>query len=214
MDAVAPDLSELPDVVAVDPPVTHQLEATYLDTAELHLARAGITLRRRTGGEDAGWHLKIPTVGGMHEVHVGDELRWLSHALADARDTQVMHERLADMIGSERPELVRLGTREHIDRELVAERRTAFAGAVESMESKRYFDLLDAVDDLSAAPPWKPKAGRPAKEVLPDLVRRDWKRLRKRVGHAEDAGDDDERARLLHDVRKYVPPIATPMLAR
>ncbi len=36
------------------------LDAVYYDTADLRLIRAGITLRRRTGGEDAGWHLKLP----------------------------------------------------------------------------------------------------------------------------------------------------------
>ena len=36
------------------------LDAVYYDTADLRLTGAGITLRRRTGGEDAGWHLKLP----------------------------------------------------------------------------------------------------------------------------------------------------------
>ena len=40
--------------------LTHRLEATYFDTPDLLLARAHLTLRRRTGGDDAGWHLKIP----------------------------------------------------------------------------------------------------------------------------------------------------------
>jgi CHAD domain-containing protein len=37
-----------------------RLAATYYDTADLRLARDKITLRRRTGGKDAGWHLKLP----------------------------------------------------------------------------------------------------------------------------------------------------------
>jgi inorganic triphosphatase YgiF len=37
-----------------------QLVATYFDTDDLRLAAAGLTLRRRTGGDDAGWHLKVP----------------------------------------------------------------------------------------------------------------------------------------------------------
>ncbi|GAA1847532.1 CYTH and CHAD domain-containing protein [Pseudonocardia ailaonensis] len=37
-----------------------ELDATYYDTADLRLARAGVTLRRRIGGDDAGWHLKLP----------------------------------------------------------------------------------------------------------------------------------------------------------
>ncbi len=36
------------------------LDAVYHDTTDLRLAHKGITLRRRTGGDDAGWHLKLP----------------------------------------------------------------------------------------------------------------------------------------------------------
>jgi len=35
--------------------VDHELVATYFDTTDLALAATGVTLRRRTGGEDAGW---------------------------------------------------------------------------------------------------------------------------------------------------------------
>ncbi len=36
------------------------LDAVYYDTTDLRLIRAGLALRRRTDGEDAGWHLKLP----------------------------------------------------------------------------------------------------------------------------------------------------------
>jgi CYTH domain-containing protein len=36
------------------------LHAVYYDTPGLDLAAHHITLRRRTGGTDAGWHLKLP----------------------------------------------------------------------------------------------------------------------------------------------------------
>jgi len=36
------------------------LSATYFDTDELDLIRHQITLRRRVGGDDEGWHLKLP----------------------------------------------------------------------------------------------------------------------------------------------------------
>ncbi len=45
---------------SVDERGTAALTATYHDTEDLRLAREGITLRRRTGGGDDGWHLKIP----------------------------------------------------------------------------------------------------------------------------------------------------------
>jgi CHAD domain-containing protein len=41
-------------------PDEEQLEAEYYDTEDLRLIRAGVTLRRRVGGGDEGWHLKLP----------------------------------------------------------------------------------------------------------------------------------------------------------
>ena len=58
--AVLPSLDELPQVNGTSGPDEQQLEAEYYDTDDLRLLRAGITLRRRRGGSDAGWHLKLP----------------------------------------------------------------------------------------------------------------------------------------------------------
>ena len=56
-----PDLVEAVSAVAAQSDaVEKQLNATYFDTADLRLARHRVTLRRRTGGDDAGWHLKFP----------------------------------------------------------------------------------------------------------------------------------------------------------
>lgn len=62
-----PDLTGLTEVARVADPVEQRLEAVYQDTADLALASARITLRRRTGGDDAGWHLKLPGVGDRRE---------------------------------------------------------------------------------------------------------------------------------------------------
>ena len=69
-DVRLPDLAGLPEAVQVDPRAPLMLSATYFDTEELDLIRAGITLRRRTGGEDAGWHLKLPVGTDRHEVQL------------------------------------------------------------------------------------------------------------------------------------------------
>lgn len=47
-------------VAAVSQQAEQLLDAVYYGTADLRLTAVGITLRRRTGGEDAGWHLKLP----------------------------------------------------------------------------------------------------------------------------------------------------------
>jgi CHAD domain-containing protein len=48
---------------------TALLEAVYHDTEDLRLAAAGLSVRRRTGGHDAGWHLKVPDgTGARSEI--------------------------------------------------------------------------------------------------------------------------------------------------
>lgn len=58
--ASLPDLHDLPRVASQSASREVRLDATYYDTATYDLAAAGITLRHRAGGEDAGWHLKVP----------------------------------------------------------------------------------------------------------------------------------------------------------
>jgi CHAD domain-containing protein len=56
-----PALDTIPGVAATEGPQHETLEAVYYDTADLRLVRSGLTLRRREGGSDEGWHLKVPT---------------------------------------------------------------------------------------------------------------------------------------------------------
>jgi CHAD domain-containing protein len=58
--ADVPAMEDLPGVARTIRPAPQRLEADYYDTADLRLIRSGITLRRRTGGTDYGWHLKLP----------------------------------------------------------------------------------------------------------------------------------------------------------
>ncbi|MEV7611275.1 CYTH domain-containing protein [Microbacterium sp. NPDC089320] len=53
----------IPGVDAVSPGEVRELDARYFDTADGRLSRAGVALRRRTGGPDAGWHIKGPRDG-------------------------------------------------------------------------------------------------------------------------------------------------------
>jgi CHAD domain-containing protein len=395
-DTELPSLTSLPGVHVMDPPETQALEAVYFDTTDLRLAKAGVTLRRRTGGGDAGWHLKLPegdtrqelrtalgrsvrtvpkklrmTVHGlvrdqvlqpvatisthrtlillrdhdgsvlaevcddtvraetpatdlepgslrtwrewevelaagdrrllqavgalllssgarpassrsklartlgddlrqgrvkrrrrMHRsgpagdlvhrvladqtdelrrldpfvradlpdaVHqmrkatrrirsvlatyrpvfdratmdpIRDELTWLTGVLGKARDAEILHRRLVSAIDDQDPALVRGGVRRRVDLDLRRAYRDAHADAVNELTSARYFDLIESLDAVVADPPWTAKAGKPAKVVLPDLARRDWRRLAKRVAHLDDATDPADHAVRLHQVRK------------
>ncbi|WP_405663700.1 CHAD domain-containing protein [Streptomyces sp. RK9] len=67
-----PDLRGVAGVADVIDKGVADLDAVYYDTADQRLAAASVTLRRRTGGHDAGWHLKLPVPeieGARDEVH-------------------------------------------------------------------------------------------------------------------------------------------------
>ena len=59
-DFILPDLSGLEGRTKAAGRQRYFLSATYFDTEELDLIKNRITLRRRVGGPDEGWHLKLP----------------------------------------------------------------------------------------------------------------------------------------------------------
>lgn len=80
-----PDVTGAGSVAAIqeEEPVT--LRAEYFDTADRALSRARITLRRREGGVDQGWHVKLPGSAGRTEIHVAlTESRTAPSAVRDA----------------------------------------------------------------------------------------------------------------------------------
>jgi CHAD domain-containing protein len=82
---VSPSFDGLATVARVEQGPSQQLDAVYFDTPGHDLAAHRITLRRRTGGSDAGWHLKLPagpqarteirTPLGDNDAEVPGELR-------------------------------------------------------------------------------------------------------------------------------------------
>ncbi|MGP3957398.1 CYTH and CHAD domain-containing protein [Nonomuraea sp. 3N208] len=84
-DYVIPDLSGLADVAG---PKSYQLVALYYDTPDLRLAARGVTLRRRRGGDDPGWHLKLPKAKGVRQE--------ITHPLT--RSTKIVPPELAELV--------------------------------------------------------------------------------------------------------------------
>lgn len=74
-----PIFTSIPGVDRVQSTGDQKLDAVYFDTATLALAARRITLRRRTGGKDAGWHLKLPVAA--------DERREMREPLNEDLDT-------------------------------------------------------------------------------------------------------------------------------
>jgi inorganic triphosphatase YgiF len=71
-DFVLPKLGALPELAGRRPAAPRRifLSATYYDTEDLDLLKHKVTLRRRIGGDDEGWHLKLPVrKDTRQEVH-------------------------------------------------------------------------------------------------------------------------------------------------
>lgn len=74
-DDAVPDPVKWPGVDTASQAERFELDALYYDTSDLRLVNAGVTLRRRTGGSDEGWHLKVPGDGEgrvEHGLPLGD----------------------------------------------------------------------------------------------------------------------------------------------
>ena len=151
---VSPSFDGLSAVGRVEQlPVAH-LDAVYFDTPDHDLAAHKITLRRRTGGTDAGWHLKLPAgADARTEVRlpitaaresVPDELRDIVLAIVRDRSLQpvarIETERTVSMLYT--PDDTELA-------EFCDDRVTATAG--ESLQNWREWELELVGADSAAA---------------------------------------------------------------
>ncbi|RSS58228.1 CYTH and CHAD domain-containing protein [Streptomyces sp. WAC07061] len=117
-----PDLTGTAGIAAVVDQGVTDLDAVYYDTPDQRLAADGLTLRRRTGGHDSGWHLKLPVAPGVRDevtAPLGDtvhQMRVASRRLRSALKTyrKVLDREVTDPIGEE---LRRLGTELGADRD-------------------------------------------------------------------------------------------------
>ncbi len=90
-DFVLPKLGSLPELKSSRPVDLKRfyMSATYFDTENLDLNQHKITLRRRVGGDDEGWHLKLP---------VRKDTRQELHAPLAEGDTDSVPARLAAQV--------------------------------------------------------------------------------------------------------------------
>jgi CHAD domain-containing protein len=130
------------------------------------------------------------------------ELKWLGASLAPARDAQVMHEQLRALLDEEAPELVMGPVVRRLDIHLRGMAEQGQRTAQEALGSDRYLRLLDMLDDLVGDPPVARRSGSRATTVVPRLLQRDAKRLRRAVRAIDDARDADERDVAFHEARK------------
>ncbi|OQD52167.1 metal-binding protein [Streptomyces phaeoluteigriseus] len=97
-DGGLPDLTGVTGVAAVLDKGVAELDATYYDTADARLLAASLTLRRRTGGSDAGWHLKFPVAPGVRDEIRAPLSDTLPRALAGLIRSHVRDAELAPVV--------------------------------------------------------------------------------------------------------------------
>ena len=134
--------------------------------------------------------------------HLRGELKWLGGVLAEARDAQVLGERLNALVAEEPADLVLGRVLARIDDELRAKLRAGRVAADAALNSERYFRLLDDLEAFLEEPPLVEAAGPPARKMAPELLRADLKRVRRRQRAYEGASSATQRDLDLHEVRK------------
>ena len=118
-----------------------------------------------------------PLLEDAHTRPIRGELAWLARVLGAARDVEVMHARLRDLVAGEPTELVLGPVLRRVDLVMTGRYRTAHDRVLAELDGERYVALLDRLDEIAAAPPFLPRAQETAVRVLPPLVRRAWRRL-------------------------------------
>lgn len=153
---VSPSFEGLSSVARVERSPSQRLEAVYFDTPGHDLAAHRITLRRRTGGSDAGWHLKLPA---------GPDTRTEIRAPLDDGDGCEVPESLKDVVLAivrNRPlaPVARISTDRTVDRlydgdgaavaEFSDDKVTASAGDGDEQQWREW--ELELAEDSSAGP--------------------------------------------------------------
>src|ERR1700761_3391697 len=128
-----------------------------------------------------------------------EELKWLAVTLGQARDTEVILDRLKASLAGIPPALVAGPVEARIAAHFTAELAQAGKIAVAALDGRRYRRLRDDLDGLLVRPPLTPLAERGAGEILAKPVRRAGRRLLRALVAVPEAEDRDAA---LHEARK------------
>ncbi|MES4892002.1 CYTH and CHAD domain-containing protein [Streptomyces sp. NPDC096012] len=163
-DSGLPDLTGVDGVANVIDKGVVELDATYYDTADQRLTAASLTLRRRTGGTDAGWHLKFPVAPGVR-----DEIRT---PLSDTVPTEIAALVRARVRGAELVPIVRLRSARDVRHLVDADGNLLAEASIDTVTAERLIGEGGSAQ-------WTEIEVELADGVDPDLLDRLDKRLRK-----------------------------------
>jgi CHAD domain-containing protein len=223
--AVAPpELPRAGKVLASDP--ASELVAASLRTGTRRLLLADIGVRRRE--EDAVHQMRVAcrrmrgdlkTFRSLIEPLWGESLRtelsWLAGCLGDARDLEVLRERLRGMVSDAVPPYD-MAAFERIDAVLAEREEVALGVGADALASERYQRLLDILVDAARSPVVSPAAAAPCAKALPPLVRATWDALAKRARKLTHDDHDDlwHEARIKAKQARYAAEAVTDVLGK
>ena len=127
------------------------------------------------------------------------ELKWLAATLGQARDSEVMRDRLTADLAAIPPALVTGPVEARVTAHFTAELAQAGRTALAALDGRRYLRLLDDLDALLARPPLTPLAERGAGTALAKPVRRAARRLLRALAAVPAA---ENRDAAIHEARK------------
>jgi CHAD domain-containing protein len=131
-----------------------------------------------------------------------DELKWLAGELGAARDAEVMRDRVRTAVEFQGDDAAAGSAAGTATAELERTYRDAHDRVLAELDGERYHRVLEALDGLITSPPVTEEAARPAGKVVPKLVARSYRKVRRIVEEADAQPDGAEREELLHDARK------------
>lgn len=154
-----------------------------------------------------------PLLDGAWADELRAELSWLADALGVARDAEVLRDRLHRTAALDPLTPLDPAAVARIDAGLAARHDDALWALDEALGSPRYLALLERLIAAAATPPTTAEAEGDAREVLPALVRRPWRRLRK-AARLDPQGPDEvwHAARIRGKRARYAADAVAPVL--
>jgi CHAD domain-containing protein len=153
-------------------------------------------------------------------AHLAGELQWLGRALGAARDGEVLAGHLRDSLRPTPPELLIGPVQARVQGHYAPRRAAARTDLLEVLDSPRYAALLAELDRVATGPAPGPRAGEPARDVLPAGVRRAFRQAQRRMRRAKHTRPGEARDVALHQARKsarrarYAAEAATPVIGK
>ena len=186
-----------------DPVMRLDADPEGVHQARVASRRLRSDLRTFRGQLDPAWALPLR-----------EELRWLGEVLGEARDADVLLDRIrgrAEVVPStEQPGFAQ------VTEALVQRRKEAHELLIETLRGERYVRLLDRLVEAARGPEVLSGADLPVRDIVPDLLKGPWEHLRSAVREPGRHPSDEE----LHTIRirakrvRYAADAITPLMGK